>query len=323
MKKRVWVPFALTAALLLAACNSDEESAKVVETEQSTDIVTIENEGITIVSEQAPTKAVTVNQHATEVMLALGLEDSMVGTAYLDDVIYEPLQEAYNQVPVLSETSPSKEQIIAVEADFIYGGWASFFDEKKFGSREQLQALEIDTYVQSSSMKIAPTVEDVYTDIRNIAKIFRVEQRGEQLISQINRDIDAVTAKIPNMEKPLDVLVYDSGETEVYTAAQSFLNTLITMAGAKNIFGDIEDTWTTVSKEDAIERSPEVIVVTDYGSTTAEEKIHFLKTDPALSQTSAVQNERFVVLPLTAAAEGVRIAHALEILVKGFYPEAF
>ena len=323
MKKRVWVPFALTAALLLAACNSDEESAKVVETEQSTDIVTIENEGITIVSEQAPTKAVTVNQHATEVMLALGLEDSMVGTAYLDDVIYEPLQQAYNQVPVLSETSPSKEQIIAVEADFIYGGWASFFDEKKFGSREQLQELEIDTYVQSSSMKIAPTVEDVYTDIRNIAKIFRIEQRGKQLISQINRDIDAVTAKIPNMEKPLDVLVYDSGETEVYTAAQSFLNTLIEMAGAKNVFGDIEDTWAIMSKEDAVERSPEVIVITDYGSTTAREKIDFLKSDPALSQTPAVQNERFVVIPLTAAAEGVRIAQALETLAQGFYPEAF
>ena len=87
LKKRVWVPFALTAALLLGACNSDEDSAKVVETEQSTDIVTIENEGITIVSEKAPTRAVTVNQHATEVMLALGLEDSMVGTAYLDDEI--------------------------------------------------------------------------------------------------------------------------------------------------------------------------------------------------------------------------------------------
>lgn len=323
MKKQVLVPFILTAALLLTACNSDEESTKVVENEQSTDVVTIENEGITIVSEQAPTRAVTVNQHATEVMLALGLQDSMVGTAYLDDVIYEPLQEAYNQVPVLSETSPSKEQIIEVEADFIYGGWASFFSEKKFGSREELQALEIDTYVQSSSMKIAPTVEDVYTDIRNIAKIFHIEQRGEQLISQINDEIDAVTAKIPNMEKPLDVLVYDSGETEVYTAAQSFLNTLITMAGAKNVFGDIEDTWAIVSKEDAVERSPQVIVITDYGSTTAEEKIRFLKNDPALSQTPAVQNERFVVIPLTAAAEGVRIAQALEMLAQGFYPEAF
>ena len=217
----------------------------------------------------------------------------------------------------------SKEQIIEAEADFIYGGWASFFSEKKFGSREQLQALDIDTYVQSASMKIAPTVEDVYTDIRNIAKIFRVEERGEELISQINADIDAVTAKIPSMEKPLDILVFDSGETEVYTAAQSFLNTLITMAGANNVFGDIEDTWAIVSKEDAVERSPEVIVITDYGSTTAEEKINFLKADPALSQTPAVQNERFVVLPLTAAAEGVRIAQALETLVKGFYPEVF
>ena len=323
MKKRIWVPFALTATLLLVACNSDEESAKVGGTEQSTDVVTIENEGIKIESEKAPTRAITVNQHATEVMLALGLEDSMVGTAYLDDVIYEPLQEAYNQVPVLSETSPSKEQIIEVETDFIYGGWASFFSEKNFGSREELQTLEIDTYVQSSSMKIAPTVEDVYADIRNIAKIFRIEQRGEQLISKINEDIDTVTAKIPKIEEPLDVLVFDSGETEVYTAAQSFLNTLITMAGAKNVFGDIEDTWAIVSKEDAVERSPEVIVITDYGSITAGEKIRFLKADPALSQTPAVQNDRFVVLPLTAAAEGIRIAQALEILVKGFYPEAF
>ena len=77
------------------------------------------------------------------------------------------------------------------------------------------------------------------------------------------------------------------------------------------------------TKEDAVERSPEVIVITDYGSTTAEEKIRFLKNDPALSQTPAVQNERFVVIPLTAAAEGVRIAQALETLAQGFYPEAF
>lgn len=324
--KRVWIPFALTAALLLTACNGDEESTKVVkteQTEQSMEVVTIENEGMTIDYEEVPTKAITVNQHVTEIMLALGLEDSMVGTAYLDDVIYEPLQEAYDQVPVLAEAYPSKEQIIAEEADFIYGGWASAFNEKNIASREELQELEIDTYLQSSSVKVAPTVEDVYTDIRNIAKIFRVEERGEELISQMNEDIDAITAKIPTMEKPLDVLVFDSGETEVYTATQNFMNTLITMAGAKNIFGDIEDNWASVSKEEAVERLPEVIVVIDYGSTTAEEKINFLKADPALSQTPAVQNERFVVLPLSAASEGVRVAEALEILVKGFYPEAF
>lgn len=325
-KGRIWVPVSCMLVLFIAGCNVDKDSVKeeiTGKTKQSAEVVTIENEGMTIEYEDAPTKAITVNQHVTEIMLALGLEDSMVGTAYLDDVIYEPLQEAYNKVPVLAEGYPSKEQVIAAEADFIYGGWTSAFNEKNIASREELQDLKIDTYLQSSSVKVAPTIDDVYTDIRNIAKIFRVEERGEELISHINRDIDEISEKIPKIEKPLDVLVFDSGETEVYTATQNFMNTLITMAGAKNIFGDIEDNWATVSKEDVVERSPEVIVVIDYGSTTVEEKIEFLKTDPALSQTPAVQNERFVVLPLSAASEGVRIAEALEILVKGFYPEVY
>lgn len=76
-------------------------------------------------------------------------------------------------------------------------------------------------------------------------------------------------------------------------------------------------------KEDAVERNHEAIIVIDYGSTTVEEKINFLKNDPALSQTSAVQNERFVVLPLSAASEGVRVAEALEIIVKGLYHDSF
>lgn len=322
-KKQLWASITLTAALLLTACNAEEEQLKNDVQKQTADVVTIDNEGVKIEYGEAPTKAISINQHVTEVMLALGLEDSMVGTAYLDDEIYEPLQNAYAKVPVLAEQYPSKEQIIASEADFIYGGWASAFDEKKVVSREELQQLDIGSYLQSSSVKVAPTLEDVYADIRNIAKIFRVNEQGEQLIAEMNEDIKAITSKIPTGEDPLDVLVFDSGETDIFTATQNFMNTLVSMAGGQNIFGDIEDNWATVSKEDAVERSPEVIVVIDYGSTTAEEKIAFLKADPALKQMPAVQNERFVILPLSAASEGVRVAEALEILAKGFYPKAF
>ncbi len=78
-------------------------------------MLTIENEGMKIDYTEAPTRAISVNQHVTEVMLALGLEDSMIGTAYLDDEIYEPLQTAYDQVPVLAEQYPSKEQVILLK----------------------------------------------------------------------------------------------------------------------------------------------------------------------------------------------------------------
>ena len=43
--------------------------------------------GGTFAYDTAPTRAITLNQQATEVMLALGLERSMVGTAYMDDAI--------------------------------------------------------------------------------------------------------------------------------------------------------------------------------------------------------------------------------------------
>ena len=247
----------------------------------------------------------------------------MAGTAYLDNEIYEPLQESYNKVPVLAEQYPSKEQVIEAEADFLYGGWASAFNEKNIATREELKELGINSYLQSSSVTVAPTLEDIYADIRNIAKIFRVKERGEALIEEMNQEIDRITSQIPEGTEPLDVLVFDSGETDVFTATQNFMNTLVTMAGGNNVFGEVEGNWSTVSKEDAVERQPEVIVVIDYGTTTAEQKMEFLKTDPALSQTPAVQNENFVILPLSAASEGVRVAEALEILAKGFYPDAF
>lgn len=325
LRKKIWAPIALASALILGACSGDEQNIKQVtaDSDETSQTITIENDGVSITYDEAPKKAISINQHVTEVMLALGLEDSMVGTAYLDDQIYAPLQEAYDQVPVLAVQYPSKEQVISTEADFIYGGWASAFNEKNLMTREELEQLGIGSYLQSSSVKVAPELEDIYTDIRNIAKIFRVEERGETLIDEMNADIEKIKEKVPTVDKPIDVLVFDSGDKDVFTATQNFMNTLVKMAGANNIFGDIEKNWATVSKEDAVERNPEAIIVIDYGSTTAEEKINFLKNDPALSQTPAVQNERFVVLPLSAASEGVRVAEALEIIVKGLYPDSF
>ncbi len=323
--KKLWAPLVLIAAFLLTACGGEDQVKKIEadSLKENSEVVTIENEGMTIEYKEAPKKAISINQHVTEIMLALELEDSMVGTAYLDDQIYEPLQAAYEEVPVLAEQYPSKEQIVSAEADFIYGGWASAFNEKNVMSRKELQELGIGSYLQSSSVKVGPTLDDIYTDIRNIAKIFRVEARGETLIKEMNEDIKEITDQLPEIKDPIDVLVFDSGDIDVFTATQNFMNTLITMAGGHNVFGDIEDNWATVSKEDAVERAPEAIVVIDYGSTTAQEKINFLKSDPALSQTPAVQNEHFIILPLSAASEGVRVAEALEILAKGFYPESF
>lgn len=326
--KSIWLMMIIALIAVLGACNAKDKTESAVQGEkvepsEAAAEVTIENNDTSQTYTEAPTKAISLNQHVTEIMLALGLEDSMVGTAYLDDKIYEPLQEAYDKVPVLSDQYPTKEQVIDAEADFLYAGWKSGFGEKGVGTPEELEELGIHTYLHTASNMTKPTLEDIFTDIRHIAKIFRIEDRGEALIEQMTKDVEAVQAKLPKDSEKLRVLVFDSGEKDVFTAGQNFMNELVTIAGGQNIFGDVESGWTTVSKEDAVDRNPEVVVVIDYGETTADQKIQFLKNDPALKEMEAVKNERFVILPLSAASEGVRAAEAIEILAKGFYPENF
>ncbi|KOY83517.1 ABC transporter substrate-binding protein [Lysinibacillus macroides] len=327
--KNSWLVLIIALVAMLAACNANDKSESAEQEEKTepaetaaTEVV-IDNNDTTQTYTEAPTKAISLNQHVTEIMLALGLEDSMVGTAYLDDKIYEPLQAAYEKVPVLSDQYPTKEQVIDAEADFLYGGWKSAFGEKGVGTPEELEELGIHTYLHTSSNMTKPTLEDIFTDIRNVAKIFRVEERGEAFIEQMTKDVDAIRAKLPQDGEDLRVLVFDSGEKDVFTAGQNFMNELVTIAGGQNVFGDVESGWTTVSKEDAVDRNPEVVVVIDYGETTAQQKIDFLKNDPALKEMEAVKNDRFVILPLSAASEGVRAAEAFEILAKGFYPDNF
>ena len=300
----------MIALIFMSACQQPKEAA-------------VHQPSENVEYKEAPKRAVSVNQHVTEIMLALGLEDSMVGTAYLDDEILPELQEAYEKVPVLAEQYPSQEVLLAAEPDFVYAGWKSAFQEEALGSIEALEKLGIRSYLHESSNKVGPTMDDVLADIENIGKIFRVEDRAETLISDMRSRMGEVEAKVGDIASPVEVFVYDSGDKEPKTAAQNFLNHLIELAGGHNIFGEIEKGWPRVSWEEVVSRKPEVVVIIDYGSQTVEQKKSFLLQHPALQDVPAIIEQRFVVVPLSAAAEGIRGAEALEELAKGFYPEKF
>ena len=86
--------------------------------------------GVSHTIAKAPMKVVTMNQGVTEFMLAMGLQDHMAGTAYLDDSIWPRYAKEYNAIPVLSDSYPTDAQIMAVNADFIMANYNSAFSEK-------------------------------------------------------------------------------------------------------------------------------------------------------------------------------------------------
>ena len=59
---------------------------------------------------------------------------------------------------------------------------------------------------------------------------------------------------------------------------------------------------------------PEVIVIDNYGDVTAEQKIAFMKSNPAFASIPAGLNDRFVVLEYVEATPGPRNIAAVKRL---------
>ncbi len=84
-----------------------------------------------------------------------------------------------------------------------------------------------------------------------------------------------------------------------------------------------ESRWFNTSVETLVETNPDYIIFNDYGKQTIEEKIAFVKENPALQDVTAVKNEAFIVIPLAAVMQDVRAASACRTFAGKFYPEQF
>ena len=74
--------------------------------------LTIENCGVTQTFAQAPQRVVTVGQHETELLLALGLEKTIAATSVWFGELPAPLADAGKNLPRLTENSPSFEAVV-------------------------------------------------------------------------------------------------------------------------------------------------------------------------------------------------------------------
>ncbi|MGW0506859.1 ABC transporter substrate-binding protein [Micromonospora sp. NPDC003241] len=281
--------------------------------------VSVTNCGIPVTVPSPPARAVTMNQPATEIMLALGLEDRMAGTAYLDDQVLPEYAAAYAKVPVLAKEYPSKEKLLELEPDFVYGSFASAFGDEGAGDRAEWQKLGVGTYVSAAGCpketrpaKLA--IDDVFAEIREIAAIFGVAERAETLIADQKQRIADVSADA----KGTRVLWWDGGNDAPSAGACCGGPAMImSAAGVTNIFDDLTGSWADTNWEAVVERNPDVIVLVDASWDTAADKQAFLEKHPALKDLPAVKGKRYVTLAFSSTSAGVRNVLAVEALARG------
>ncbi len=302
---------------LLTSCSGDKDCGDVVP--ENADAMIFDNYGREVTVAQTPTKVLTLGPNCTELFVALGLEDYVIGQSLVNHS-REPLpeyEEAINEIPVLNYAEATREAILTSGADFVY---AIDWEVSDFG----LNIKEAEEYGMSVYINSANTLEEQYKEISDIGKIFGVEDRANELIENQKARISVVNDRVKDLE-PVKVLVYDAGHDGVFTSTGSnFESRLIELAGGKNIFSDITDSeWTTVSYEEILVRNPDIIIVHDYDTPSAEQKIAEIKANPALSQLECVKNNRFSIVSLESVIPGDRMAMTVEKFAKDFHGEDF
>ncbi|WIY52286.1 ABC transporter substrate-binding protein [Devosia sp. YIM 151766] len=269
--------------------------------------------------EAVPSRVITLNQQATEIMLALGLESHLVGTAYIDDAIPERWQAAYDSVPVLSERYPAREVVLAENPDLLFAGFNSAFGEKALGAQEDWNDLGIGTYLVNVECRnlhpadVKLTTEPLFIDLERIGALFGVEDRAETVATDIRSRLAAIAGANPGQGRR--AFLYDSGtETAFSAGCCGAPGLLLDAVGLENIAAEVEGRWADLAWEAVVVGDPDVIVLIEAEWSTAEDKIAHLKADPVLSELDAVREERFVTIPFSATVLGIRFVEGVEQL---------
>ncbi|SDK77693.1 iron complex transport system substrate-binding protein [Cryobacterium psychrotolerans] len=301
------------STLLLAGCAGQPAGTAPSASATADFPVSIDNCGTTVTVQKAPERIVTIKSSTTELLLALGLGDNIVGSAFLDGPLPPALAPAGKALNVISDFLPGQEAVLGLTPDFIYGGWESNFSADGVGERDRLADLGIGSYVSPAACKAAEhmpdplTFESVFDEITEAGALFGAADAAAALVS----DQKAELAALEPASGTTTALWYSSGTDTPYVGAGIGSPAMIMdAAGLANIFGDVHDTWTSVGWESVVEANPDVIVLVDATWNTAASKIATLESSPATQGLDAVKNKRYVILPFAATEAGIRNVEA-------------
>ncbi|TDE97238.1 putative F420-0 ABC transporter substrate-binding protein [Occultella glacieicola] len=307
---------ALPLVLALAACSGgaapDPPGAVPQESTVQAEVgypVTVDNCGTEVSLEAPPERIVTIKSAPTEMVLALGLGDRLVGTAFADGPLPDDLADAGADVPVLAEQAPSSEVVLSTEPDLVYAGWESNLSAETAGDRTALADLGVATYVSPAAcleegyQPDPLTFDGVFADIIEAGDLLGAPDAAADLVAAQQEELAAVAPS----DSGLSALWYSSGSDTPYVGAGiGAPQMLMDAIGVENIAADIDDSWSSLSWEAIADAEPDLIILVDSAWNTAEYKIGQLEANPTTAALPAVQEGRYLIVDFPATEAGVR-----------------
>lgn len=323
---------ALTLALATAGCSTAAGGGSDAATEPTARTASVTSCGRPVSFAEPPRRTVALDQTSTETLLELGLQDRMAGTANLKTKIPARYEAAYASVPVIAPKIATGEQLRAATPDFVVGGSADLFTADRAGTREELDALKVPTFVSAVDcprQNPAGTTpfELLFSDYEKLGTVFGAEERAGKLAADQRAAVARAgqsASRVPEgADRPTVVYLYSVFNGMPYVAGGTGLpSEMSRIVGAKNAFDDVDEDWPEVSWEEVAERDPDFIVIGDLSERgrpgdSAAEKRATMTGHPVISKLAAVRDDRILTVPGIELDPSVRSVHALGLLAQG------
>ncbi|MCT6589684.1 ABC transporter substrate-binding protein [Pantoea dispersa] len=296
--------------------------------------LTIENCGYKETFTKPPERVVALGQNTAEILLLLGLQDKVIASAFWPTKVLPQLAEQIAKIKTLTVEIPTLESVLAQNPDFVPAQTPLLLGpESKVAKREDLITLGVNSYVSPGMCATKKAAGDMYgsrqqlwdmtylyQEIQDFAKIFNVEDRGQAVIADFKKREAALRQEFGSSKKNLSFVFWFSSSSpsaDAYVGGKNSPSGFIaSVLGGHNAITS-ETEWPTVSWESIIAANPDVIVVSSldrnrWALDKAEEKIKFLKSDPAVSQLDAVKKGHIVVMDGQAMNPTIRTIYGAE-----------
>lgn len=295
--------------------------------------LTIKNCGKNITFTKAPERVVTVGQNSTEIMYLLGLSDRVAGTSLWFTPVMEQFKAQNEKIDVVAENIPTFEGIIAKKPDMV----ANQFEWQigpagVVASYEQFEELKVPVY--SSPADCAKSNEDggdgvrkdmfdinlVYQEITDLANIFNVQDRGNELVASLKDREKTAKEKVSGIKPDTSAVFWFSSadlELDPYVAGKLGPAAYIAKElGLKNVI-DSNEEWPTVGWETIAKSNPSIIVLGEmsrrrFPADDWKVKMEYLKSDPVTRLIPAVKADHLPVIDVQTMNAGVRTIDGLE-----------
>ena len=253
-------------------------------------VTLVDQAGREVTIEDVPERLVSGYYISTSLLIALGLEDQLVG-----------IEAKAAKRPIYRLSAPELIDLpnVGTAKEFDLEGCAALEPDlvilplKLKNAAETLEALGIDVLLvnpedQERLMGMMDLIADATGTAEQVQKLKDFTARQEKLLEE----------KLADTEKPT---VYLAGNSSMLSTAGNamYQSDMIRLAGGVNAAADIADAyWVEISYEQLLAWDPEYIILASDASYTVEDVL----ADPNLSACQAVQNGRVHKLPDKAEA---------------------